>query len=144
MSDSYLLSTKIFIFLIYCVCINISHQVCCIYIKNFGVFYIQVYLGINLCNYVYRLTSECSYTSKSIYQLFFSSNTFFQIQWFHRFHPYNTCILYFILHNDNICVTHHFVVVNICACDGYCIFSYEIEWGRLKDNIVHHCYLYEY
>lgn len=39
--------------------------------KFWGVFYIQVYLGINLCNYVYRLTSECSYTGKSIYQLFF-------------------------------------------------------------------------
>lgn len=149
MSDSYSLSTKIFIFLIYCVCINISHQVCCRYIKILGVFYIQVYLGINLCNYVYRLTSECSYTSKSIYQLFFSSNTFFQIQWFHRFQPYNTCILYFILRNDNIFV-YYFVwpiilswSISAHAMDIYCIFSYEIEWGRLKDNIVHHCYLYE-
>lgn len=36
LSDSYLLSTKIFIFPIYCVCINISHQVCCILYQNLG------------------------------------------------------------------------------------------------------------
>lgn len=62
------------------VCLNISHQVCCIYHNFGGVLYtiISRYMYTIIWNYEYRLKSECLYIHVYLFSFFFSSNTFLQ------------------------------------------------------------------